>query len=214
MAINYANIRAISIANFRDGDLINCQLNLSPVQCHVGLHNFRLPRVTQRMFACDFEVCLHISRQQIDNGLLVCLQITCTMVALWHHLRRGRGSEFRRYGLLNNHIIPDATLCYHINCLLPVEDEQGLRTHNVYVIFCIRCYFADVRIRVVQVSTLKRLSKTKTQIHQRKSTNSTQVDIRTAARQQDIQDGRRNASFVSRKIPPSLNFQSLNTNSK
>lgn len=165
MAINYANIRLIRIADFRDRDLINCRLylaaNLSFLQCHVGLHNFRLPRVTLRMFASDVEVCLHISRQQIDNGLFVCLQITCTMVALWHHLRRGRGSEFRRYGLLNNHIIPDATLCYHINCLLPVEDEQGLRTHNVYVIFCIRCYFADVRVRVVQVSTLKRLSKTK-----------------------------------------------------
>lgn len=104
---------------------------------------------------CNSKVCLLIAHFSL---LFVYSQITCTMVALWHHLRRARRSKFRRYGLLNNHIIPDATLCYHINCLFPVEDEQRLRTHNVYVIFCIRCYFADVRVRVVQVSTLKRIS--------------------------------------------------------
>lgn len=84
------------------------------------------------------------------------LQITCTMVALWHHLRWARRRKFGRYGLLNNHIVPDATLCYHINCLFPVEDEQRLRIHNVSVIFRFRCHFAVVRVRLVHMSTLKR----------------------------------------------------------
>lgn len=58
--------------------------------------------------------------------------------------------------MLNNHIVPDAAICYHINCLFPMEDEQRLRTRDVCVIFCIRCRFASVRVRVVCMSTLKR----------------------------------------------------------
>lgn len=110
--------------------------------------------------SCECLQCLHLSRFPLFDKLFlfIYLQITCTMVALWHHLRRARRSKFRRYGLLNNHIIPDATLCYHINCLFPVEDEQRLRTYNVLVIFCIRRHLIDFRVRVVQMSTIKRNS--------------------------------------------------------
>lgn len=130
---------------------------------HYNLTTSRRPHHAEKLIVsvCDSDgarlFAFMLSRYLI-NFLVHILQITCTMVALWHHLRRARRSKFRRYGLLNNHIIPDATLCYHINCLFPVEDEQRLRTHNVHVIFCIRCHLTDFRVRVVQMSTLKRIS--------------------------------------------------------
>jgi hypothetical protein len=71
-------------------------------------------------------------------------QITSAVASVWNNLWQASGSEFRGYGLLNNHIILDAAICYHINCLFPMEDEQRLRTRDVCVIFCIRCRFASV----------------------------------------------------------------------
>lgn len=40
-----------------------------------------------------------------------------------------------------------------------MEDEQTPRTYNVYVILCVRRHFAVVRVRLVHMSTLKRISK-------------------------------------------------------
>lgn len=111
---------------------------------------------------CNRVLCKHLIA---NNFLSLQFQITYTMVALWHHLRRARRSKFWRYGLLNNHIIPDATLCYHINCLFPVEDEQNPRTYNVCVIFCVRRRFAVIRVRLRHMSTLKRISERSESIH-------------------------------------------------
>jgi hypothetical protein len=66
------------------------------------------------------------------------------MVALWHYLRRARGSKFGGYGLLHHHTIHHVALCYHINCLFPLENEQTSRTRDVCLIFRIRCHFADI----------------------------------------------------------------------
>jgi len=77
------------------------------------------------------------------------------MADLWNHLRRACRSKLRRYGVLNNHIVPYAAICDHINCVFPMENEQRLRTRNVCLIFCIRCCFARIWIWVVRMSTLK-----------------------------------------------------------
>lgn len=74
-------------------------------------------------------------------------QPTRAVADIRNHLWWASDGELRRYGVLDHHSLPDAALCYHINCLFPMEDEQGARTHNVSIVFRVRRRFTLIRIR-------------------------------------------------------------------
>lgn len=83
------------------------------------------------------------------------LQLTYTLAAVWHHLWCTGWSELSGHGLFHNDIVYDVAICRYVNCLLPLAHEQRFRFYNVFVIFCFRCRFVNVRIWCNNMSSVK-----------------------------------------------------------
>lgn len=91
----------------------------------------------------------------VNPNTLLLFQVTSALVVVRDYLREACGSEFSGNGVFYNNPFHDAHFCYHVYCLLPMEDEQRTWFHHVLALLCIRCYITHVRIRLYSMSRLK-----------------------------------------------------------
>lgn len=74
-------------------------------------------------------------------------QVTSALVAVRANKPRTSGGEFSGHGLLDRHLVHDASVRHPVDCLLSLAHEPRPRLHHVPPLFRVRGRFAHVRVR-------------------------------------------------------------------